>query len=84
MDKAVICPHCGCEIKENKPTDKKFSTALLFGIISFVATCFYPISGQIAAIAGIIIGAKEREKTAEQTGLIISIIGSVFSTLVAL
>ena len=80
MDEAVICPGCGCAIKEEvKPVvttevPKQAKTASVFGILSIVL--FAPLG-----IPAIILANKSKEKTGgvmckqAKTGFICGIIG---------
>ena len=93
MDKAVICPSCGCVIKKDviktsispSETNKKTQTSVTLGIIGIVFAWLFALVGHIISIIGIILGIKEYKETEKMTGLILSIIGevcSIFSSII--
>ncbi len=93
LDEAVICPGCGCAVKDNSTEaavgaaaePKKTQVSLILGIIGIVFAWVFALVGHITSIIGIIIGIKEHKETGKMTGLTLSIIGevcSIFSSII--
>lgn len=91
LDEAVICPKCGCMLKDEKMTvstdnKQKVSKApVIFGILGIVFAWLFALVGHVLSIIGIVLGIKEYSKNKVMTGLILSIVGEVcaiFSSIV--
>ena len=94
LDEAVICPGCGCEVKDGNiyatasvavESNKKMQVALILGIIGIVFAWLFALVGHITSIVGIVIGIKEYRDTGKMTGLTVSIVGevcSIFSSII--
>lgn len=95
MDEAVICPGCGCMVKnaekpvvaeitaENTGTPKK--TSMILGIIGIVVAWLFALAGHVVSIIGIVLGIKEYKRSGKMTGLVLCIIGEVcaiFSSII--
>ena len=83
LDEAVVCIHCGCMLNTNTNTNteqnKKTNVATVLGILGIVFAWLFALIGHILSITGIIIGIKEYRKTGKTTGLVLSIVGEIFS-----
>lgn len=88
IDEAVICPGCGCPVKNNGVktsssvpggNGKKIQKSLILGVIGIVFAWLFALVGHVVSIIGIIIGVKEYKETNKNIGMIISIIGEVCS-----
>ena len=64
-DGATVCMNCGCPIPQ-KPV---------------VAAWLFALIGHITSIIGIIIGVREYKETNNELGLVLSIVGELFSIL---
>ena len=90
LDEAVICPGCGCMVKNvtlgnPAPTNqKKVQISLILGIIGIVSAWLYALGGHILSIIGIVFGVKEYKETGNMIGLVLSIIGEVCSVISSL
>ena len=93
-DEAVICPGCGCMVKNTPvkravPTlsnsEKKTQISLILGIVGIVFAWLFALVGHITSIVGVVIGIKEYKETDKMTGLVLSIVGevcSIFSSII--
>lgn len=83
MDEAVICPGCGCMVGVATPSQnraqKKTSVSLILGIIGIVFAWIFALAGHIVSILGIVFGIKEYKESEQLSGLVLSIVGEVFS-----
>lgn len=69
---------------QSKAPEKKFSVALLLGILGVVFAWILAIIGHGLAIAGIALGVKENKETGNKTGLVVSIIAEVCAVISSL
>ena len=97
-DNAVICPHCGCALKnesvyaEVKNDVKKINVMCLVGFILSMASLLISLYG-VVAIAGLvlsIVGVGQTNRTGERlkglgiAGIIVSIVSLVYTFIVIL
>lgn len=91
MDEAVVCPGCGCAIKNDvlphavEIRKNNTQVSLILGIVGIIFAWLFALVGHIASIIGIIMGIKEYKETGKMTGLVVSIIGEVcaiFSSII--
>ena len=89
LDEAVICPNCGCMIKKGSIKTARNSssgeigthTSAILGVIGIIFDWIFALIGHVVSITGIIYGVKEYKETEKTTGLILSIIGEIFSII---
>ena len=90
LDEAVICPGCGCMVKNADAkkavstlaeNEKKTQVSLILGIVGIVFAWLFALVGHITSIIGVVIGIKEYRETNKMLGLIVSIVGEVCSIL---
>ena len=86
LDKAVVCPNCGCLVKDKAnsnpfQTQSKTQISLILGIIGIISAWLFALVGHIVSIIGIVYGIKDYKQTEKMSGLILSIIGEVCSLI---
>ena len=95
-DNAIICPHCGCALKnesiyaEVKNDVKKINVMCLVGFILSMASLLIALYGMVA-IAGLvlsIVGVVQTNKTGERlrglgiAGIIVAAVSLIFTLIV--
>ena len=76
-DEAVICPHCGCQIKSLQPAQKTSNSAKTLAIVGFILSFFISLAGLIVSIVALNkykVQTDQSGKGLAKAGLIISIV----------
>ena len=79
-DLAVMCVHCGAEVKRDRPVQKTNTLA----IVGFILSVFIPIAGLICSIMGLkkVDDCGGKGKGLAIAGIVISIINWILGIII--